>query len=119
MKKTLMGLHILLLFYSVGGYFSKSAAGAVFLSKEYILDYFAVLGILMVYAVFWQLILKKLPLTVAMANKSITVIWGMLYGVMFFQEKITFYNLLGAGMIILGICLVSMAEPEKREKECI
>ena len=59
-------LHVLFLGYSIGGIFSKRAGLAEFLSKEFILNYMVVFWVLMVYAVFWQQILKKLSLMVAM-----------------------------------------------------
>ena len=42
-----------------------------------------------------------------MANKAVMVIWGMLYGALLFHEKITLYNLLGAVLIIAGVCIVA------------
>lgn len=115
MKKTYFFLHILLMFYAVGGIFSKNAANEEFLSEKYILNYIMVLLILMVYALFWQMILKKIPLTVAMANKSVTVIWGLIYGWLFFQEKITIANVIGAVVIIVGIMVVVSADKEQGE----
>lgn len=105
-------LHAILMIYAVGGIFSKRAGMAEFLSKEFLLNYLFVFAVLVFYALFWQKILKRLPLTVAMANKSVTVIWGILYGVLFFQEKIRWTNILGAVLIILGICVVVKADEE-------
>ena len=105
-------LHTILMIYAVGGIFSKKAGMADFLSKEFLVSYMLVFGILLFYAFFWQKILKRLPLTVAMANKSVTVIWGILYGVLFFSEKIRWTNFLGAVFIILGICVVVKADEE-------
>ena len=115
MKKVYLLLHLLLMLYAVGGIFSKRAAGAEFLSVEYIANYMAVLVILMIYAVFWQIILKRIPLTVAMANKSATVIWGLIYGQLFFKETITLSNVAGAVIIIIGICIVVNADKEQQE----
>lgn len=105
-------LHTILMIYAVGGIFSKKAGMADFLSKEFLVSYMLVFGILLFYAFFWQKILKRLPLTVAMANKSVTVIWGILYGVLFFSEEIRWTNFLGAVFIILGICVVVKADEE-------
>ena len=117
MKKVYLGLHLILMFYTVGGIFSKRAAAAPFLSMEYIGNYIALLAILVVYAFFWQKILKKLPLTVAMANKSVTVIWGIIYGYLVFHEKVTVFNLAGALIIIFGIYLVVGADTDKQDKK--
>lgn len=115
LKKTYFFLQLLMMFYAVGGIFSKNAANEPFLSTKYILNYGAVLLILMIYAVFWQMILKKIPLSVAMANKSTTVIWGLVYGFLFFQEKISIGNLIGAAVIIAGIVIVVSADKEQEE----
>lgn len=105
-------LHAILMIYAVGGIFSKKAGMAEFLSKEFLFNYMLVFAFLVFYAFFWQKVLKKLPLTVAMANKSVTVIWGIVYGILFFHEKIRWTNCLGAVLIIIGICVVVKADEE-------
>ena len=72
--------------------------------------YFAVLLIMAVYAVIWQQILKKLPLTVAYANKPVSLIWGMVWGTLIFKETITWNMILGAVIIFAGIYLVVTAD---------
>lgn len=99
-------LHILLLMYSLSDIASKLAAGQEFLSPKFILLYGAVIAILFVYAVFWQQILKKIPLITAYANKSVTIIWGMFFGAVLFQEEITWNKILGAAIIIIGVYFV-------------
>ncbi len=63
-----------------------------------------------IYAIAWQQILKRLPLTVAYANKPVSLIWGMIWGSMLFREKITWNMILGAGIIFVGIYLVVTAD---------
>lgn len=109
---TYLLLHFILMVYAVGGIFSKNAGMAEFLSKQFLVNYMLVFAFLVFYAFFWQKILKRLPLTVAMANKSVTVIWGIIYGVLFFQEKIRWTNCVGAILIIIGICVVVKADEE-------
>ena len=111
--KMYLCIHLLFLFYSLSGIFSKMAAMVSFLSREFIFYYMVVLLILMVYAVFWQQILKKMSLTVAMANKAVTVIWGLVGGYFFFQEKIHFTNLLGAVIVMIGIYIVVSSDKEE------
>ncbi len=111
-KKTFLGLQLLLLFYSLGGICSKMAAGQPFLSPKYILYYGMVLFILAVYAIGWQQVIKRLPLITAYASKAVTVIWGVVWGMLVFKEKITVTNVAGAVVIIAGILLV-VSEEEK------
>lgn len=63
--KTLFALHMLLMVYSTSGILSKLAAGVDFLSIEFCLYYGGVLLLLGFYAIGWQQILKRLPLTTA------------------------------------------------------
>ena len=104
--KVFLLLQILLMVYSLFGICSKLAAQQPFLSFKFIMYYGIVILNLAMYAVCWQQIIKRLPLVTAFANKAVTVIWGLVWGKIFFQEAITAQKLLGAFIIICGIVLV-------------
>ena len=104
--KTYLLLHIILFGISLSSVCSKMAAKQEFLSFKFMLFYGLVLFILFVYAIAWQQVLKKLPLVTAYANKAVTVIWGLVFGLVFFQEKITVQKVIGAVIIILGVYLI-------------
>ena len=108
--KVLIALHLLLLFYTLSGILSNTAAGFPALSLEFILLYGGMLFVLFVYAIGWQQIIKRLPLTVAFANKAITVVWGMLWGVLIFHESVNIGMIIGAILVIGGIVLYSMSD---------
>ncbi|WP_418710181.1 transporter [Allofournierella sp.] len=114
---TLLALHLLLLVYSFSGCFSKTAAGQPFLSLKFILLYGGTLVILAVYALGWQQIIKRLPLTTAFANKAVTVVWGIVCGALFFGEAITPGKLAGAALIIGGVVLFVKADGEENRLE--
>ena len=99
-------LHLLLLFFSFCGVFSKLAAQNEFFSFKFILFYGISIFILGMYAIFWQQILKKFNLTTAFFNKAITIVWGMIWGILFFSEKITLSIIIGAVVVLIGISLV-------------
>ena len=99
-------LNILLLFYSFCGVFSKQAASYDFMSFKFILFYGISMLILGIYAIFWQQILKKFTLTTAFFNKAVIVIWGMIWGALFFKETITLNMIIGAIIVLVGIGLV-------------
>lgn len=99
-------LHLLLLLYSFCGVFSKLATQNEFMSLKFCLFYGTSLIILVIYAIFWQQILKQLSLTTAFFNKSITIIWGMIWGILFFSERITLNMILGTIIVLIGIGLV-------------
>ena len=103
-------LHLLLMLYSLSGICSKLAGQAAFLSPRFMLCYGGVLVLLMLYALGWQQIIKRLPLTLAFANKAVTVVWGLVWGALFFKEAVTPGKLAGAALIIGGIVLYSTAD---------
>ncbi len=103
-------LHMLLLIYSLGAVCSKYAGQSEFLSGGFIFYYGLVLLDLAIYAIVWQQILKKLPLVTAYANKAVTIIWGLLWGMLIFKEKVTVWNIIGAIIIVVGIYLVVMED---------
>jgi drug/metabolite transporter (DMT)-like permease len=103
---TYVYLHILLFVYSLGAVCSKLAGQAKFMSPRFIILYGLVLADLFIYAIVWQQILKKLPLVTAYANKAVTVIWGIIWGMVIFKENITVSNIIGAVIIIVGIYMV-------------
>ena len=108
--KSLIFLHIILLIYVGSSVMSKLASGQEIMSGKFILMYGGVVALLMVYAVLWQQVLKKLPLTVAFANKSAVMIWGMIIGAVMWHEKITWLMIVGTLVIIAGVCLVVMED---------
>lgn len=99
-------LHILLLVYSLGGICSKFAGKEDFLSLRFVALYGLLLLDLAVYALVWQHILKKIPLTVAYCNKAVGIIWGMMWGVIVFGETLTLTNIIGAVVVLAGVVLM-------------
>jgi drug/metabolite transporter (DMT)-like permease len=104
--KTYLLLHALLLLYSFSGVLSKLASRQAMFSPAFILLYGGMLMILLLYAVFWQQILKVLPLSTAFANKAITLFWGIVWGMLFFNEHLNWGMIAGVGLVFAGILLV-------------
>lgn len=111
----LLILHLVLAFSSILGIFSKLAAAEPLLSYKFLLFYGIVLLGLFVYAIVWQQLLKKIPLVTAYANKAITVVWGIVWGRLFFDEEITGRKVVGAVVIMVGIIVVIYAEYAKEK----
>ncbi|MEF2919499.1 MAG: EamA family transporter [Acutalibacteraceae bacterium] len=102
----LISLNILLLIYSLSSVFSKFASQQEFMSIEFIFWYGLVVLLLGVYAIFWQQIIKHLPLNTAYANKAVVVVWGILWGMLFFGETIHWNKIVGAIIVIIGVVMV-------------
>ena len=67
--RTLVLLHIMLMIYSMSGICSKLAAGQKFLSMKFCLYYGLIILLLGFYAIGWQQIIKRMPLTAAFAKR--------------------------------------------------
>ena len=93
-------LHIELAIYSLGGICSKLAGQHQFLSFWFIFWYSLVIFNLGIYAIVWQQIIKHLPLNTAYANKAVSIVWGILWGVLFFHETIKWNMIVGAIIVI-------------------
>lgn len=99
-------LHFSLFLYSFVAVFSKMAGKQELFSIQFYIYIIVSLVLLGVYAIFWQFVLRKFPLSIAFANKAITIIWGIVLGRIIFSEKITINMVVGAVIIVFGIILV-------------
>ncbi len=108
--KVFLCLHLMLMIYSTSSICSKLAAKETFLSFHFCLYYILVIALLGFYAVGWQQIIKRLPLTTAFANKAVTVVWGIIWGFVFFGEAITLNKLVGAVLVIAGVVTYAKAD---------
>lgn len=106
----IVGLHLAIFLYSTTGIFTKMASGTPFLSARFVLFYGAVILLMLIYAILWQQFLKIMPLNTAYANRSVSTVWTMLFGALLFHERITWTMILGAAIIIVGVCLVVTAD---------
>lgn len=107
-------LNALLLLFSLSSVCSKLAAQEEFMSFRFIMMYGFVVLLLGIYAIFWQQIIKSMPLTMAYANRAITVFWGMLWGLIIFKERITPGKVAGAVLVIAGIILFAVSDREEK-----
>ena len=71
--------------------------------------------ILFIYAIGWQQVIKRIPLTTAYANKAVTTIWGTIWGVLLFHEGFSAGKLAGIAIIISGIVLFTREGAETDE----
>jgi drug/metabolite transporter (DMT)-like permease len=104
--KAYIMLHVLLIFYSFGAVMGKFAMREPTFSIKSICLYALIYLNLFIYAIVWQQVLKVLPLSEAFANKSVSIIWAMLWGSILFGEHIRWNHVLGGIVIFIGICIV-------------
>lgn len=104
-------MHFGFLIYSCYTVIGKLAKDLEFLSLKWCFLYCGVIFILFVYAIIWQQVLKHIKLSVAVANKAATIIWGMIWSALFFGEVITVKKIIGAAIIFAGIMMLSVLSP--------
>lgn len=119
-KKFNLGAFILLQFalliVSFGAVCSKMAGRQEFLSLPFFLFYGLLILILFVYAILWQQVLKKISLVVAYACKGVGIVYGILWGVVFFKEEITWKMIAGAVLVLIGVYILIFGEIKDSKK---
>lgn len=111
-KKILIACRMqgLMLLFSLSAVLSKTIGLENSITLHAILLYICLLGVLGVYAILWQKVIKSVPLSFAYVNKGVTVIWGLIWGRIFFDERISPFNLAGCILIIVGIILFASSD---------
>ena len=112
---SILFMHAAFLVYCLYPVLGKFATRYELLSFPFMSLYFVVFAVLAVYALLWQQVLKRFSLSTAIANKSITIVWGMAFGLLLFKESVSLKMLLGAIMILSGIFLLSTEKEENSQ----
>ena len=63
--------------------------------------------ILGIYALLWQQVIKKYDLSIAYANKAVTLIWALLWSVILFKEHLKWNQIVGVLIVIAGIYMLN------------
>ena len=92
--------------FSLTSIASKFSARYELLSIPFILCYGVMLFLLGVYALMWQQVLKRFPLSTAYSNKPVETLFSMTWGVILFKEQVTVNMVIGCIIILAGIRLV-------------
>lgn len=93
------------LIYATVGIFTKLASLQVFMSWRYLFAFAGAVGVIGIYAILWQQIIRRIELSTAYMFKGTTIIFTMLFAYWLFGEPITWNNIVGAIIIIVGIVL--------------
>lgn len=98
----LIGINML---YACVSLFTKYASQQEFMSWNYMLGLIGAVGVMGLYAILWQQVLKRVELSMAYMFKGTSLIFVMLLAYVLFGEQITWNNIIGAIIIISGIVL--------------
>lgn len=91
--------------YACESVFIKLASRCEFPSLRYVAFIACAVAVLGIYAIAWQQIIKRLPVSEAYMFKGTSLIFVLLISALVFSEGITLTNLAGACLIVGGITL--------------
>ena len=108
--KNIIILQVIILIYTLSTVTAKFASNEEFLSIKFILFYGLEIFILGVYAILWQQIIKKFEISIAYANRAMSLLWSIVWAIVFFGEQITLKNVIGVIIVIIGTIIVNSDE---------
>lgn len=113
--KDIVLLQGVIIIYTISSVMSKkaSASGGDLLRFLFFFGMeFVVLG---VYAILWQQMLKRFELSVAYTNRSMAVVWSMVWAVVFFHDMITVQNIVGIVLVVAGTLIINTGTEVERD----
>lgn len=108
--KDIVVLQLVIMVYALSNVCAKFASNEAFLSFKFILFYGIEIMILGIYALLWQQVIKKFDLSIAYANRATSLLWSVIFALFIFKERITLTNIIGIGVVIIGIIVVNQDE---------
>lgn len=93
------------LIYACTSIFTKMASRQEMLSWPYLFWIAGAIGVMGVYALLWQQVIARMPLSTAYMFKGTSLVFVLLISALMFGEAITLNNVLGSVIIIAGIVL--------------
>lgn len=103
--RELLVLQAVVVVYTFAGIIGKFAAGQEPL--KFLILYAAEIGVLGVYAILWQQMIRRFELSVAYANRSVALVWSLLWAVLIFGEALTVKKLAGVAFVIAGTAIIN------------
>ncbi len=105
--KMILVLQLVVMIYTLSSVMAKLASGYDALSLPFLFFYGVEILILGIYAIAWQQIIKRCELSVAYANRSMAILWSLIWTVVFFHEVLTVKNIIGVLIVFAGTMIVN------------
>ena len=106
--RNIIQLQLVVIIYTISSVMSKIAAGYRQDIVKFILFFALEFLILGLYAILWQQLIKKFDLSVAYANRSMALLWSMLWAFIFFRDAITVKNIIGVIFVVIGTFIINL-----------
>ncbi len=91
----------------VGGFVGNSLNENGALSVKTIGLLFLEVFVLGVYAVLWQQLIGRFQLSIAYANKAMTLLWSLMWSIILFHEDVTAFKVIGVLMVMAGTVILN------------
>lgn len=104
-----LALILVNLIYACTSIFTKMASVQDVLSWPYLLYIAGAVGVMGIYAVLWQQVITRMPLSTAFMFKGTSLIFILVFSAILFGESITINNIIGSVIIITGIVIYSQS----------
>ena len=105
--KNIILLQLIVIIYTINSIIGKLSAGEEFMSMRFILFYVAEVGVLGIYALLWQQMIKRFDLSIAYANRAMALIWSAVWAVVIFHESLSIKKIIGILLVIAGTVVVN------------
>lgn len=112
--KNVVLLQGVIIIYTISSVMSKAASAGKGEPLRFLFFFgmeFVMLGI---YAILWQQMIKRFELSVAYANRSMAVVWSMVWAVVFFHDTITIQNVVGVVLVAAGTLIINTGAKGER-----
>ena len=107
--------------FSFTSVFAKAAANSYnnggFMNPRLYLFAFLMLAVCVVYAFFWQKVIKNVDLHVGYANRTVYLIWGQIWAITIFGEHLNLKNVIGLIIVFIGVLIVTLNTTYEEEEE--
>lgn len=103
----LLGVNLL---YALVSLLAATVARLPLFSLLFLLGVGGVFVLFGLYAIVWQQLLKRLPLSLAYMFKGTSLLFVLLLSALFLGDAVTWQNLMGAALIIVGIVLFARVD---------
>lgn len=107
--KTVFVLLGVFFLYALVSVFTKYTSLQDPFSLQYFVGLVGAFGVMGVYAILWQQILRRIPLAEAYMFKGSSLIYLLFFSAILFGESITLANIVGSLLIVGGIALFAKA----------
>ena len=91
--KLILALQLVVMLYTLSSVAAKMASGQSFLSLPFL--------------IYYGVEIKRCDLSVAYANRSMAILWSLVWTVLFFHESLTVKNIIGVLIVFAGTMIVN------------